>query len=102
MLKYKPKGLGCMKVFLIWIVFVSLLAVLLTVIDKRNARLHRRRVRERSLFVTALFGGSAAMYITMRILRHKTLHKRFMLGLPLIFLLQCAALYFLIKNGICL
>ena len=45
------------------------------------------------LFVLAaliLFGGAFAEYCAMRIIRHKTLHKKFMIGLPLIILLHLA------------
>ena len=43
-------------------------------------------------------GGSLCMFITMKAIRHKTLHKKFMIGLPLILALQLfliAALWFL-------
>ncbi|MBQ4207975.1 MAG: DUF1294 domain-containing protein, partial [Clostridia bacterium] len=49
-----------------------------------------------------LFGGALAEYCTMRCIRHKTLHKRFMIGLPCMLLLHLlligAAVYlFIIK-----
>jgi uncharacterized membrane protein YsdA (DUF1294 family) len=37
-----------------------------------------------------LLGGSVMMFIVMRIIRHKTRHNKFMLGIPLIILLQIA------------
>ena len=43
------------------------------------------------LFAVAALGGSAAMLISMKKHRHKTLHKRFMIGIPCIILLQLAA-----------
>ncbi len=89
-----------LRYFIAYVLVVSAIAVLLTVVDKRNARLHRWRIPERTLFFAALCGGSAAMWITMRLIRHKTKHKRFMLGLPVIFLLQCLLFYMVVKNGI--
>ena len=74
-----------------YFLLTSFVAFLLTVIDKRNARRGRRRISEKSLFLWAILGGSLAEFFTMKIIRHKTLHKRFMLGLPLITVLQCAA-----------
>ena len=74
----------------VYLLTVSFYSVILTCTDKRCAQKGRRRIPERQLFGAALLGGSAAMYITMRIIRHKTLHKRFMIGLPLIMLLQAA------------
>ena len=74
-----------MTPFLLIIYFCfSLLAVCLTVYDKYAAKRKKARIPEKILFLTALFGGSLAMYITMLVIRHKTKHKRFMIGLPLI------------------
>ncbi len=72
---------------------ISLLACVLTVWDKRCARRKKRRVAEKTLFAVAALGGALAMLVTMRLVRHKTRHRRFMWGLPLIVLLQCAVLY---------
>ncbi len=80
---------------------VNLLAVILTVSDKRRSIRQRRRIPEKALFLAALLGGSIGEYCTMRIIRHKTLHKRFMLGLPAIILLQIAlavAVFILLKQ----
>ena len=83
---------------------VSLVSVLLIVADKYNAKRNRRRVSEKALFLSAIFGGSFFEYLTMKAIRHKTLHKRFMIGLPVIFVLQIALLVFLylrfVKTGI--
>lgn len=70
--------------------------MIITVSDKSRAQKHKRRIAEKTLFMTALFGGSAAMYLTMIAVRHKTRHKRFMIGLPLIMIVQAAAIAFVI------
>ncbi len=61
---------------------ISALAAVVTAYDKLIAGGKRRRVPEKTLFLLAIAGGSAAMYVTMLLIRHKTCHKRFMLGLP--------------------
>lgn len=82
-----------MKPFLLIIYFCfSVLAVCLTVYDKYAAKRKKARIPEKTLFLTALFGGSLAMYITMLVIRHKTKHKRFMIGLPVIALAQAVLL----------
>ena len=82
-----------MKPFLLIIYFCfSVLAVCLAVYDKYAAKRKKARIPEKILFLTALFGGSLAMYITMLVIRHKTKHKRFMIGLPVIALAQAALL----------
>ncbi len=76
---------------------ISAIAVILTVCDKIAAKCRVRRVPELTLFVASLLGGSAATYLAMLVIRHKTKHKRFMLGLPAIILVQGALYWFLRK-----
>lgn len=71
-----------------WLVAVNGWAAVLTASDKRRAKQGRRRTAESTLFLVAWLGGAAGMYLTMRVVRHKTKHRRFMWGLPLIILLQ--------------
>lgn len=80
-------------VLLLYLTFISLLAVLLTAADKRRAQTHRWRVPEATLWGVAALGGAAAMFLTMRLIRHKTRHLSFMLGLPLLIFLQSGLLY---------
>ena len=58
--------------------------------DKLAAARGWRRVPERTLFFWALIGGGPGVYATMLIIRHKTLHHIFMLGIPAIMILQGA------------
>ena len=68
---------------------ISLISFAVCVYDKWAAKhATRHRVREATIFALSAFGGSLAMYITMLTIRHKTLHKRFMIGIPLIIVLQ--------------
>ncbi len=57
---------------------------------KKNSPQPQRRVPENTLLAIAALGGSVAMLITMRTIRHKTQHAKFMLGIPVIIVLQCA------------
>jgi len=82
-----------MKYLLIYVLAISLFAVILTVHDKHAAQRRMMRVSERKLIVVAAAGGSAAMLITMRVIRHKTQHAKFMVGLPVILILQAAVVY---------
>ncbi len=84
-----------MKPIEIALLVVYGLAIVLTLYDKAIAGGRRRRVPEQALFLLALLGGSLVMYITMLLIRHKTKHKRFMLGLPLIMAVQIALYYIL-------
>jgi len=59
--------------------------------DKSAAKKRRWRVRESTLLIVAALGGSAVMWLTMLVIRHKTKHAKFMAGLPVIIALQIAA-----------
>jgi len=72
----------------IYFSLISLIAIVVTICDKRAAIRHKRRVSEKALFFLALIGGAAGMFMTMLLIRHKTKHKRFMLGLPIIIIVQ--------------
>lgn len=80
-----------MKLLLLYLAVVNLAGAMAVLIDKRRARRGQWRVRERTLFLFALLGGTPGVYLSMRLCRHKTKHRRFMWGLPLIFFLQLAA-----------
>jgi uncharacterized membrane protein YsdA (DUF1294 family) len=74
----------------IYLAAISLLAIILTTHDKRAARQHKWRVRESTLLLVSVLGGSVAMLTTMLLIRHKTKHAKFMVGLPMIIALQIA------------
>ena len=102
-----------MKEFLVWVgnnkwcipaaylLIVSLWALIVTCYDKYAAKKRpEHRVREMTLFAVSALGGSLAMLLTMLSIRHKTLHKRFMIGIPLIIVLQIAAIAVLVYFGV--
>lgn len=87
---------------------ISLVAILVTLYDKAVAGLSYKispkdkngksntkgpkiRVPETALLVISALGGSGAMLLTMLLIRHKTKKKKFMVGIPVILVLQVAA-----------
>jgi len=87
----------------IYLAGISLVAMGLTLYDKRAARLGSRRIRERALLLISAIGGSVAMLITMRLSRHKTKHAKFIIGIPAIIILQMAAvvlIWWWMKGGV--
>ena len=85
-----------MKYALIYLAVISLIAITVTVADKSKARRNKWRVPEVALLGISALGGSVAMFITMLLIRHKTKHVKFMLGIPLIIALQIAAVVVII------
>ena len=76
--------------YLIYFICINLISVAVFITDKRKAIKGNRRVSEKTLFALCFLGGSVGMYLTMKAIRHKTLHKRFMIGIPLIIFFQIA------------
>lgn len=90
-----------MKYLLIYLIAISIIAIITTIYDKLCAIGRRWRVKENTLMLISALGGSLAMYITMLIIRHKTRHIKFMLGIPLIIIIQLIIFYFIwrVSNG---
>lgn len=78
----------------------NLVAFLMTVVDKSAARRGLRRIPERTLMLVAAVGGAPLMLATMRLIRHKTRHKKFMVGLPLFLVAQAGLLVWLWSKGV--
>ena len=80
----------------IYFAAINLIAIALTVCDKRAARCGSWRVKERTLLLISAIGGSVAMLVTMTLIRHKTKHAKFMVGIPVIIVLQIAVAVFIL------
>lgn len=76
----------------IYIILINLIAFVVFGIDKRKARKGQWRVPESTLFILALIGGSIGALLGMLVFRHKTKHRKFTIGIPLILALQIALL----------
>ena len=84
-----------MKYLLYLLVFVNLYGFLIMWWDKRRSRQEgARRVSEKMLFLVALCGGAVGCWAGMHLFRHKTKHRRFTIGFPLIIALQIAAVVY--------
>ncbi|MBQ6498995.1 MAG: DUF1294 domain-containing protein [Ruminococcus sp.] len=82
-----------LKYLYIYLVVINILAVILTIYDKSAAVHDRWRVRERTLMLVSALGGAVGMFLTMLIIRHKTRKPLFMIGIPVIFILELIAAY---------
>lgn len=76
------------RIIIIYLLAVNLVGFALMGIDKRKAIKHAWRVLEATLFLSAILGGSIGAWLGMYTFRHKTKHLRFVVGIPLIFVLQ--------------
>ncbi len=84
---------------LIYFAVMSFLGFFASMYDKLAAQAGKRRISEKALMLLGFFGGATGMYVTMQLIRHKTKHKKFMIGLPVFIVIHLAAitavLYFL-------
>ncbi len=85
-----------MKILLIYLGIINALSFLLMLIDKKKAKKNRWRIRERTLLGVSAIGGSLGGLLGMYLLRHKTLHKQFAIGIPLMFVAHLVILYFVL------
>lgn len=80
------------EIAIIYLAVISLISVIVCVYDKVISKRDRveLRIPEKTLLILSALGGSVAMYIAMQITHHKTKHAKFMIGIPVIILLQLA------------
>ena len=89
-----------MKYVFLYLLLINAAAFVLMLADKQKARKNRWRIPERTLILSAVFGGSIGALAGMYTFRHKTKHLKFTLGIPAILVAQIALAVFLIsKNG---
>jgi len=89
-----------MFIVVYYIIAVSLISAIVTMLDKRAAKKQRWRTKESTLLILSVLGGSVAMFVTMRLIRHKTKRKKFMIGIPIIIFSQIAVIGWLFWQGI--
>ena len=77
-----------MYIILCYLFLINLAAFILMGTDKRKARKNLWRIPEKTLFLAAILGGSAGSILGMYLFRHKTRHWYFVVGMPLILILQ--------------
>ena len=82
-------------VFLIYLAVINLVGILVMATDKSRAIKGKWRIPEKSLFLVSLLGGSLGTWAGMYLFRHKTKHWYFVIGMPLILILQVALGIFL-------
>lgn len=78
------------QTLVLYLVGINVLTFLVYGLDKWKARRRRWRISEQTLLLLAVLGGSIGALLAMHVFHHKTLHKKFRYGVPLILLVQLA------------
>ena len=91
-----------LSIVLAYFLIISLISIVVCIYDKKISKKNRVELRtpEKTLLLLSALGGSVAMFITMLIVRHKTKHVKFMLGIPLIIVIQAGIVFLLFHLGI--
>lgn len=84
-----------MKYLYIYLLLINAVGFLIMRIDKQRAKKKAWRISEATLMGIAAIGGSLGSLIGMHQFRHKTKHKKFTVGIPLLLLLHLAILFLL-------
>ena len=79
----------------VYLIVVNISAIAVYGWDKLSAKQGWQRVPEKILLLLSLLGGSLGAMAAMTFFRHKTRHLKFIYGVPMIFVLQIAALVYL-------
>lgn len=83
-------------IIIFYVFIVNLIGFLLMGIDKHKAKRNLWRIPEKNLFLSAILGGSIGSLLGMKFFHHKTLHKKFTIGMPAILICQIIIFLFII------
>ena len=84
-----------MNPLIIYLIVINVYAFLLAVWDKKQAKRGKWRISENSLMLSAVLGGGVGLMAAFIMVRHKTKKRKFMVGVPVIIVLELAAVTFL-------
>lgn len=79
---------------IVYLVVLNIAGFVSMHIDKQKAIKNEWRVPEATLFLIAIFGGSIGSILGMQMFRHKTKHAQFVVGMPLILIVQLVIAFF--------
>lgn len=87
-----------MKIILGYLLAINIATFFLYGIDKYKGKKGRWRISEATLLMMAVIGGCIGAWAGMRLWHHKTMHKKFKYGIPIIIIIQVALAVYLLTN----
>lgn len=82
-----------MQWFFIYLVLVNIIGFLVMGLDKAKAKRKAWRIPEKTLFAVAILGGGFGTCMGMYVFRHKTKHWYFVIGMPVILIIESVLIY---------
>ncbi len=86
------------KALLIYFLAINAVVFVVYGIDKHKAKHAKWRISEATLLLLAIVGGSIGAWCGMKVWHHKTMHKKFKYGVPVIFILQLALAVWIVNR----
>lgn len=77
-----------LKNILIYLLLINLITFFIMWVDKKKAKWGKWRIQEKTLFILCAIGGSIGGICGMYKFRHKTKKTKFVIGFPLILIIQ--------------
>ena len=90
-----------MEIYILYYLMgINAIAFVIYGIDKLKAKKGKWRIPESTLLVLAIIGGSIGAWFSIKVWHHKTLHKKFKYGIPLIVITQIAIAVYIFRENI--
>ena len=90
-----------MEIYILYYLMgINAIAFVIYGIDKFKAKKGKWRIPESTLLLLAIIGGSIGAWFGIKVWHHKTLHKKFKYGIPLIVIAQIAIAVYIFRENI--
>ena len=99
-MKIKMTNNSLLHIIAIYLAVINVATFFTYGIDKLKAKKSMWRIREGSLLMLAILGGSIGAWFGMKVWHHKTLHKKFRYGIPAIIIIQLVLIGYLLQKQI--
>ena len=83
------------KNIIIYLIVINLIGILIMFLDKQKAKKDEWRISEKTIFVITMLGGGIGTIAGMYAFRHKTKKLKFIIGLPVLVILEIILVIYL-------
>jgi len=90
--------MSVIQLIIIYLIVINVATFFTYGIDKWKAKKSLWRIRETALLGLAVLGGSVGAWLGMKVWHHKTQHKKFKYGIPIILAVQIALVLYLVTE----
>ena len=87
------------ELLILYLLIINISAFILYGIDKKKAIKHKFRISENTLIFSAFIGGSVGAFLGMQFFRHKTKHPKFIIGVPVCFIINVIIILLYFRNN---